>query len=126
MSTECRAVLFKSQCASLFGIELIDIMSNQFQTLQVKWRKCARYLSDVHPRTHNALVPSIMGTLSVGNQIYSRILCFMKKGLCQKNDYISFFYKNCMLNMHSYMSTNVNIILQYSNLRIDDLITRSD
>ena len=121
LDTECRTTLFKSQCNPMFGIELIDILSNQFKTLKVKWRKCVRYLCDVHPRTHNELVPTIMGSPSIEGQVYSRILCFVKKGLQHKNDYISFFYKNCMINMHSFMSTNVNIILQYVNLTQEEL-----
>ena len=126
LTTECKATLFQSQCACLFGIELIDILSQQFKTLQIKWRKCARYLCDVHPRTHNELVPAIMGTQSVELQIYSRILCFMKKGIYHKSSYISFFYKNCMIGLHSYMSTNVNLILQYTNITMEDVKSRSE
>ena len=110
----------------MFEIEVINILSDQFKTLQIKWRKCARYLCDMHPRTHNVLVPTIMGTQSIERQIYSRILCFMKRGLCHKSSFISFFYQNCMLNLHSYMSTNVNIILQNINLTMEDLKTRSE
>ena len=104
----------------------MDISSKQFDEIQIQWRKSVRYLLNLHPRTHNAMLPHITGSPSPKAMIHSRILCFMKRGLQHKDEYISFFFKNCVTNLHSYMSRNMNIILGQLSISHATMLRRSE
>ena len=78
VDSQSKCTLFNAQCCSMYGIELIDITSPQFEKLQIQWRKSIRYLINLHPRTHNELLPHIVGTPNVQSLVYSRILCFFR------------------------------------------------
>ena len=121
---EVKRVLFNAQCCNLFGIELMDINSKQFELICVKWRKCIRYLLDIHPRTHNAFIPDLIESPSIQNQIHSRIISFFHKGYLHKNSYISFFFRNSLVSMCSYMSRNVYNIANRINTNINEIISR--
>ena len=123
---ECKSRLFKSQCCSLYGVELLDLMSDEFQKIKVQWRKSIRYMINLHPRTHNDLLPHVIDGPNVESIIYSRMQCFAKKGLSHDNAFISYFFKNCLMNMHSYMSRNVNTTLRRHNITHRELLTRSE
>ena len=122
----CKSTLFKSQCCSLYGIELLDLMSDEFQKIQVQWRKSIRHMINLHPRTHNRLLPHVINGPNVESVIYCRMICFAKKGLIHDNGLISFFFKNCLTNMHSYMSRNINVILRKLNIKHNEMLTRSE
>ena len=62
-----------------------------------------------------------MGTLPVRNIIMKRILDFFISGLNHNCNLISDFFKNVLLSTSSHMSTNVNTILQYLNIKSSDL-----
>ena len=121
-----KSELFFSQCCSLYGVELIDIMSKQFNEIQVQWRKSIRHLINLHPRTHNDLLPHVIGAPNAKSIIFSRILCFAKKGLNHSNGYIRFFFRNCFTNMHSYMSRNINIIMRSIGVTYGDMLVKSE
>ena len=121
-----KSTLFNSKCCSLYGIELIDISSMQFQRFQIQWRKSARYALSLHPRTHGDLLPPLVGRPALEYQAYSRILCFYHKGWNHRSGLISFFFKNALCEMHSYMGRNINIIKRKLNISLDDIISRSD
>ena len=110
LGADCKSTLFNAQYLSLYGVELIDMSFAQFNELQLRWRKSIRYLLNLHPRTHNNLLPHIIGTPTVESQIFSRIMTFVSRGIKHSNAYISFFFKNCIVNMHSYMCHNINVI----------------
>ena len=125
IGVDAKRVLFKAQCCSLFGIEVMDINKEQFNQIQVKWRKCIRYILGLHPRTHNSLIPHIIESPSVEHQIYSRMLCFFSKGLQHDDKFIAFFFRNCMAGLYSYMSKNIYNILNRLGLSSNDLFIYS-
>ena len=63
----------------------------------------------------------MMGTLPIKNIIMNRILNFFVSGLKHSCTIISDFFKNVLLSNSSHMSTNINTILQYLNIRSSDL-----
>ena len=91
----------------------------------IKWRKCIRYILGLHPRTINFLIPHIIESPSVEHQIYSRMLCFFSKGLQHDDEYIAFFFRNCMSGLYSYMSKNIYNILNRVGLSSNNLFTDS-
>ena len=101
-------------------------MSRQFCDIEVQWRKSIIYLTNLHPRTHNEFIPHVVGSPSIRSTIYSRIICFAKKGLNHSNTLINFFFRNCVVNMYSYMSRNINIILRKLNISFNEMITRPE
>ena len=126
LNSECKSKLFTSQCCSLFGIELMDLSSTQMAELELQWRKSVRHLMNLHPRTHNNLLAHIMGMSSIASIVHSRIICFIKRGLENKNVLIAYFFRNSMLNLHSYLSRNMYIILGKLNLVYTDLRSKSE
>ena len=115
-----------AQCCSLFGIELMNISSRQFEEIQVQWRKSVRYLLDLHPRTHNSLLHHITGSPSIESIIYSRIICFIKRGLEHENKFISFFFNNSVYNLHSYTSRNMYLILRRRGISYAEFRAKSE
>ena len=130
LTSECRSTLFRSQCCKFFGIELIDVSCKQFEDLQLQWRKFVRYLLNLHPRIHNAMLPHLIGSPSpkaiIYSRIYSRIICVIERGLQHEDKYISFFYRNSVINLHSYMSRNMNIILRFLNITYTSMLKKSE
>ena len=124
LDAECKSTLFNSQCLSLYGIELIDVSSAQINELQLQWRKSIRYLLNLHPRTHNNLLPHIIGTPTAESQIFSRVMAFISRGIKHQSAFISFFFKNCIVNMHSYMSHNINVILNKTGVSMNEIMNK--
>ena len=118
--------LFKSLCCCYFGIELMDVYKPQFDIIQRKWRKCIRYTLNVHPWTHNDLLPGLIESPSIDYTIYSRILCFFNKGLKHECEYISFFFRNCLTGLHSYMSKNIFCITNRIGINVEDIFSKSE
>ena len=116
---DAKRMLFKSQCCCFYGIELIDVNSIQFSELLVKWRKCVRSLLNLHLRTHNYLIPYLVESSNIEFQIYSRILSFFYKGFNHKSEYISFFFRNCLHGLYSYMSKNLYSITNRLDININ-------
>ena len=64
-----------------------------------------------------------MDTLPIKDIVMSRMLNFVINGLNNDNELISMYSKNMLTSNTSYMLTNVNKILQYYNIRYNDLFT---
>ena len=124
IGVDVKRVLFNAQCCNLFGIELMDINSKQFEQICVKWRKCVRYVLDVNPRTHNVFIPNLIESPSIQHQIYSRILAFFYKGYRHKNEYVSFFFRNSLVCLSSYMSRNVFNIANRIETNVNEILNR--
>ena len=51
-SWQSKALLFNTQCMSLYGCQLWDLDDPKTEELCVAWRVCCRRLLGLHPRTH--------------------------------------------------------------------------
>ena len=47
LCTESKRTMFAANCMSLYGAQLIDLNSNQMESLNVNWRKSVRYVMNV-------------------------------------------------------------------------------
>ena len=63
----------------------------------------------------------MMGTLPIKDIIMNRMMNFFVSGLKHSCTIISDFFKNVLLSNSSHMTTNINTILQYLNIRLSDL-----
>ena len=63
----------------------------------------------------------MMGTLPIKDIIMNRMMNFFVSGLKHSCTIISDFFKNVLLSNSSHMTTNINTILQYLNIRSSDL-----
>ena len=124
IGTDAKCVLFNAQCCNLFGIEMIDVNSKQFDLLCLKWRKCVRYVLNISPRTHNDFLPMLIESQSIQCQIYSRILSFFHKGYHHSSSYVSFFFRNSLIGMYSYISRNIYNISNRINTSFQEIIRR--
>ena len=104
----------------------MDVHKPQFEIVQKKWRKCIRYVLSLHPCTHNDILPSVIESPSIDYTIYSRILCFFSKGLKHKCEYVSFFFRNCLTGLHSYMSKNIFCIANRIGMNLNDILLKSE
>lgn len=116
-----KAKLFQSMCTSFYGCQLMNIFSRQFQELDKCWRMSVRFVLGLTPRTHNDLLPGLMDTLSAAHQVQSRMCCFFKDGFYHDCEYISFFFKNCISSMTSYMSRNFTVLSRLYDITLGDL-----
>ena len=118
--------IFKSLCCCFYGIELVDICKPQYLAIQTKWRKCIRHTLNLHPWTHNDILPDVIESPRIEHIIYSRILCFFSKGLRHESEYVSFFFRHCLIELQTYMSKNVFCITNRVEVIINDLYTKSE
>ena len=123
---QSKAKLFNAQTCTFYGCELIDLASNQFDTMNTQWRKSIRYLLNLHPRTHCNLLPYIVGTPTAEQQMHARILCFFRRGLMHKSNYVRFFFRNCLVEKHSWMSRNVHSLCHKLSIAPAELSSKSE
>ena len=72
------------------------------------------------------ILPGVIESPSIDYIIYSRILCFFSKGLKHDSEYISFFFKNCLTGLHSYMSKNIYCITNRTGIEVNDILLKSE
>ena len=106
-----RAHVFRSQCYSLYGCQLWDVEGSKFSSVEICWRKCCRSVLGLSPRTHNALLPYLVGSESISLIIQQRILNFIITGLKHSNEMVNYFFKSALLNNFSSSLRNLNMIL---------------
>ena len=123
ISWESKVKLFLSQCSGLYGCPLWRLADPQLENLYTTWRVCSRRVLGVHYRTRSRLLSNLMDTLPIKDIVMSRMLNFVINGLNNDNELISMYFKNMLTSNTSYMLTNVNKILQYYNIRYNDLFT---
>ena len=123
-TSKCK--LYNSQCCSLYGIELLDLESEQFQRINVQWRKSTRYVMDLNPRTHSRMLPFLIGTPNIDCTIYSRLATFFKKGYFNDNNLVATIFKNSIVNYSSIMCRNINLILRKLKLNLNEFLLLSE
>ena len=111
LDTESRINIFNSQCLSLYGGCLWDLQNPEIDKLEISWRKCSRQILEVPYRTHNYLIPSLMGTPSLKNILQQRFLNFFVFGINHDNESIAYIFKNSLFAQNSQLLRQLNIIL---------------
>ena len=123
-TTQTRITLFNSHCLSLYGCPLWNLQSKEIENIQVNWRKCARYVLGVPPRTHNMIIPSLMKSNDILTIIQNRILNFCIKGLAHQNESVRSIFNQCIIENYSYFKKNINIILNKFDLTYHHLFLK--
>ena len=77
--------LFKTFCMSLYGSPLWDFSGKNVSRFWTTWRKCLRRLLGLPPRTHNVLLPLIVGDHCVETQLHARFVNFFSGALKSSN-----------------------------------------
>ena len=116
--------VFNSQCLSLYGSCLFDYKRKEMKELEVAWRKSCRQVVNLPPRTHNRLLPAIMGTPDIGQMIKERFINFIKDGILHENDLISSVFKNSFLYFNYSIVNTVYDILNNFNIDIVSLFEK--
>ena len=117
-----RIKLFNSHCLSLYGCPLWDLQSKNINTIEIAWRKCARYVLGVPSRTHNNLLPYLIKSNDILTTIHKRMINFFIKGLSHDNEKVKFVFNQCLLENYSYIKRNINIIIDKNNLQYNQLL----
>ena len=121
-TTQTRIKLFNTHCMSLYGCVLWDLQGKDINNVEVAWRKCARYVLGLPPRTHNILIPSLLKCNDILSIIQNRIINFCTRGLKHQNEFIKFIFNQCIIENFSYFKKNINIIINNFNLTYNDLV----
>ena len=72
LDSQSKIELFNSQCLSLYGACLWNTDTTFIQKLEIAWRVSCRAILNVHPRTHNFLIPQLMGTPDIKSIVQCR------------------------------------------------------
>ena len=125
LNTWAKVNLFKSQCMSLYGCELWDLRDKNFKKICCEWRKCARLILGLSPRTHNSLIPELISSPNVESVIYSRMLSFASKGLSHPCNNINLLFRSAVFNTNSPFANNIKTICYKLNITRDELCSNS-
>jgi hypothetical protein len=68
--------LFRTYCTPLYGCQLNDFTSRDFDRLLVSWRKAIRFLVQLPPTTHCVLLPLICDDIPFCTQLHRRVAKF--------------------------------------------------
>ena len=119
INTDAKIQLFNSQCLSLYGSPLWNICSKNIKELEVAWRKSCRMILNLNPRTHNVLIPKLMGTNDIKTVVDERFINFIIRGLSHNNTLISNVFKNSVYSDSSFYVRNLNSVLRTHGLKND-------
>ena len=95
---------------------------NSFKSIDVTWRKSCRRLLYLPQRTHCSFIPYLMGTLPPSQQIKTRTVNFLRKGLSHSSQFIKFCFENCLNEGSSVVYKNVNRIAKDTNVSLNELL----
>ena len=116
LDSESKIQLFNSHCMSLYGCELWSLHDPYIRTLEITWKKCIRNLLNLPSRTRSFLLPHLINTLSIVSIIENRQINFIIKGLNHSNTYIQSIFQNSLVSNKSYVTRNVNEIINKHKL----------
>lgn len=116
------SLLFNSQCSSLYGCSLWRLDSAKIDRLCTDWNICCIKILGLHPQTRSYLIPLIMDILPIKNMIMNRILNFFIAGIHHDSTLIANFFKDVLLSTSSHMSTNIQTILKYLDIKYSDFL----
>ena len=110
---------------SLYGLQLWDIGSVYVQRFYVSWRKCIRKLFGLPYNTHCNLLHMICEDLDVKNQLYKRLVRYIRQLGTNKNMYVQTAYELASHGSNSNLCKSMNQVCAFYNLSKDDLVTDS-
>ena len=100
--------LFKSYCMSLYVSLLWDYEHSSVNIFYTAWRKCIRLLFKIPYNTHCDLLPTICDDLSVEQQMYKRIMKFVKTSICSPSKAVRICMQHAIMGSGSNMSNSIN------------------
>ena len=116
-SFDVKRKLFISFCHSFYGSPLWSLFDSDIQPIIRTWRKCVRFLLDLHPRTHSAFIAPVMDLTDFKFQLVLRFFRFYKKILTSKNDLLKYAASAC-LSHHSIVSNNIRFCMYLSKKNV--------
>ena len=76
VSSDILKKLFTHYCTNFDGVALCNVRSKCFNNLHILWRKAVKRILRLHFRTHNLLLPCILGKPDFDIAILIRIVKF--------------------------------------------------
>ena len=123
VSWKSKVALFNSQCLPLYGCHLWRIDDKNVEKLCTTWRVCCRRLLGLNSRTRSHLIPHLMGTAPIIDIIMYRMLNFVLAGINHESSIINNFFKNSLISNTSYISANVNKIIENFSINYLELFS---
>ena len=119
-----RVNLFKSQCMSMYGIELYNLDSNEINKFLTAWRVCARKIINVNPRTHCNLIAPLMNCKNPLIIIEERMINFYVKLINHDNSLLKYIANFSLNNNFSDFTKNIFQILNKNSISFEKLFKK--
>jgi hypothetical protein len=110
LSPELKCNLFAKYCCSFYGIQLVNLFSNETTEIYISWRKALRCLWNVHPQTHGEILAVISDMIPIQLNIYKRYCKFITQCITSKNPIVKAISNMAIVNPYSSCHKN------YTNL----------
>ena len=107
--------LFRAYCTSFYGSVILDYDSTLMERLFIAWRKCIRFLLNLPPRTHNALIHHIVDDIPIAEQVFKRFIPFINSCI-SGNSVCSLAAKLALHGSNSVVCRNINFICEKYDL----------
>jgi len=117
--------LFKSLCMPLYGCQLWDWSNRYTQHFEVTWRKCIRKLMDIPRQTHCRLLHLICDDIVVREQLFSRLLSFVRGLHTSDNSLVKLCYNMMVQGSLSAISNSMSVVSQHLKVNRASLHTSS-
>jgi hypothetical protein len=111
------AVLFSTYCCHYYGSQTWRLDDKNVSKIYTAWNKAVRHLLDVPYTTHTRVLPYLLDTLYIKEQIYLRSAKMIETMIKSNNHSIRFIANNEINNHLSIIGENWNTIKQ--NLQIE-------
>ena len=109
ISSDILKKLFTHYCTNFYGVALCNVRSKGFNNLHILWRKAVKRILRLPFRTHNVLLPCILGKPDFDTAILIRIVKFYISMLYSSNDIVKCLAHRCQQQTVSNMGKNISL-----------------
>jgi hypothetical protein len=118
--------LFNTYCCHYYGSQAWRLKDVNISRIYIAWNKAVRHLCNVPHTTHTRLLPYIVKSLYVKEQIYMRTANMIKCMIASTNENINFLVRNNLCNHLSIIGSNWYEISKYLDLDLLNIDIRNN
>lgn len=111
------SMLFNSYCCHMYGSQAWRLNDKNVDRIFIAWNKAVRHLCKLPYTTHTKILPYVINTLSIKEQIYLRASNMIRKMLNSNNKSVKFLAQH-NVNIHTSI-IGENVFLIESHIEAD-------
>jgi len=113
--------LFKTYCMPIYGCQLWDYSHKSVNRFYVTWRKAIRPILSLPYSTHCELLSYICNDIPLIEQLFQRVINFIKSARNSKNAITNMCYNLALRGSGSPMSSNITFLADYFRIHRYDV-----